>query len=79
MQHVKIMKEIKTAFFAICLVLLNVSVVMAQQDEELPLPGTPSGPPGDAPIDTYILYLIMIGVILGMTVIYKNKIKKASM
>jgi hypothetical protein len=72
------MKRIKTAFFAICLVMLNVSNVFAQ--DEMPEPdGPPKGPPGDAPIDTYILYLVMTGVVLGMIIIQKSKIKKASM
>jgi len=35
--------------------------------------------PEDIPINQNLIYLIIGGVVLGTTVIYRNKIKKASM
>ncbi|MDR6762953.1 hypothetical protein J2Y38_003171 [Flavobacterium sp. 2755] len=39
-------------------------------DDEIPPPGLP--------INDHIPYLIAAGFVLGMTIIYRNKIKKAS-
>ncbi|MFH6993228.1 hypothetical protein [Flavobacterium sp. FlaQc-48] len=69
------MKIIKTVFFTICLTVLNVVSVFAQI-----LPPPDDGEDPDiVPIDNYVVLLIIAGMILGMTIIYKNKIKKASM
>lgn len=78
MQHVKIMRVIKTAFFVICLVLLNVSVVMAQGGGA-PVPGGPPATPNDElPINDHMAPLLVLTIVFGITVLYKNKIKKAS-
>lgn len=69
------MKKIKTILLTFFLALVNVSYVFADD------PGTPGNrAPGDpgAPIDQGIVYLIIGGLILGASVIYRNKIKKAS-
>lgn len=73
------MKIIKTGFFTICLILINVYNVFAQEPEPEP-PFPPEGPPGGrVPIDDHLMFLIIAGVILGVTLIYRNKLKKASM
>lgn len=75
-QHVKIMKKIKTIFLTFFLALVNVSTVFADD------PGTPGNNPPthpNLPIDQDLVYLIVAGLILGASVIYRNKIKKASM
>ncbi|WP_428231070.1 hypothetical protein [Flavobacterium sp.] len=72
------MKIIKTVFFTICLVLLNVLSVLAQPGTLPPPPDDPNDP-DIVPIDNYVVLLILAGLILGMMIIYKNKIKKASM
>lgn len=84
MQHVKIMKGIKATFFTICLVIFNVASVIAQDEPiEMPEPGgggTPGAPPNDPlPIDDHVVSLLILGIVLGGIMIYKNKIKKASM
>jgi hypothetical protein len=77
-QHVKIMKIIKTVFFTILFTLLNVSVVLA--DEVIP-PYPIEEPPGGhvVPIDSNLIFLVIAGLLLGITIIYRNKYKKASM
>lgn len=75
-QHVKIMKKIKTIFLTFFLALVNVSHVFADP------PGTPGNLPPthpNLPIDQGLVYLSIAGLILGASVIYRNKIKKASM
>ena len=71
------MKIIKTVFFSICLTLLNVYNALAQ-DEEPPHP--PEQPPSGhvVPIDDHLILLIIAGVLLGITLIYKDRIEKAS-
>lgn len=76
------MKIIKTVFFTICLALMNVAIVFAQQlpepsDEPLDPPDTP--PPGRVPIDDHIVLILILAIVLGCIMIYKHKIKKASM
>lgn len=73
------MKIIKTGFFTICLILINFVNVFAQ-GEEMPEPtGPPEQPPNyRVPIDDHLMFLIIAGVILGITLIYRNKIRKAS-
>ena len=44
--------------------------ITAEEDDEIPPPGLP--------INDHIPYLLAGGFILGMTIIYRNKIKKAS-
>jgi len=43
-----------------------------------PVPGGPPDTPLEGPINEDIPYLIVAGLILGAAVIYRNKIKKAS-
>jgi hypothetical protein len=89
-QHVKIMKKIKTILLTFFLALVNVSTVLAgnppppQQASAQKSANTldadddpPTHP--NLPIDQDLIYLAIGGLILGATVIYKNKIKKASM
>jgi len=75
------MKGIKTVFFAFCLVIFNVASVIAQGEPiEVPEPGTPGGPPNDElPINDHIILLLILTIVFGIAVVYKNKIKKASM
>ena len=88
MQHVKIMKRIRIVFLLFFIVLVSISSVKAEVhppspenaktaevpgDEEPPLPPYPN-----VPIDENIIFLMIAGLILGTAVVYKNKIKKAS-
>ncbi|MBF4493722.1 hypothetical protein IRZ83_16280 [Flavobacterium sp. JLP] len=69
------MKINKTIFLAFCLVIANVSNVLSQAPPD-PRPD----PPGqETPLDTNLLILLAAGLIFGTVVIYKNKMKKASM
>lgn len=71
------MKKLQAPFLLIALVLLNVSVAFAQTDPPDPdSPGVPVNP--GLPINENIVFLMIAGVALGITVLYKNKIKKAS-
>ena len=86
MQHVKIMKRIRIVFLLFFVVLVSISSVRAevhppspvnaQAADEDPIP-FPDPVPG--PIDENIVLLLIAGLVLGATVVYKNKIKKASM
>ena len=70
------MKIIRTVFFTICLTLMNVYSVFSQEDPpEIPPPTPPNG---RVPIDDHLMLLIIAGVLLGITLIYRDKIKKAS-
>ena len=82
------MKKIKIFFFVCFLILSNISVVFAAP-QTMPLPQTNSvsttdaedptdPPPGVAPIDDNLLFLTIAALGLGSVVIYRNKIKKAS-
>lgn len=71
--------KIKTVLLAFFLALISVSDALAQN------PGDPGCPNGDcdqqlpgAPIDQGLVYLLIGALILGIVIIYKNKIKKAS-
>ena len=66
------MKIVKTIFFTFFLILINVNRVFSAPGE----PGDPgpTEPPG-GPIDSYLLILIIAALVLGMVVIYRNKIK----
>jgi quinol-cytochrome oxidoreductase complex cytochrome b subunit len=68
------MKVIKTVYFTVFLIFINIYTVLADPD---PLEPGPVEPPG-SPIDSYLLVLIIAALVLGMVVIYNNKIKKAS-
>lgn len=46
------------------------SASVTAEDDEIPPPGLP--------INDHIPYLLAGGFVLGMTIIYRNKIKKAS-
>jgi hypothetical protein len=70
------MKINKTIFLAFCLFVANVSSVLAQPPTE-PMPPDPPGK--ETPLDTNLFILLTAGLIFGTVVIYKNKIKKASM
>ncbi|WP_343615383.1 hypothetical protein [Flavobacterium sp.] len=69
------MKIIRIVFSAFFLILLNTSSVLAQVP---PTPGGPGIPPPGLPINEDLPYLIVAGLILGFTIIYRNKTKKAS-
>lgn len=92
MQHVKIMKGIRIVFLLFFVVLVSISSVKAEVHPPSPqnaraanmLGDGDEGPPppdfpNDAPIDKNIALLLIAGLVLGSTVVYKNKIKKASM
>jgi len=83
------MKRLKAPFLAATVFLFSVSLTFA----ETPPPPAPTAkgantaatsacpfcPVGDPlPIDQNIVFLAISGLALGATVIYKNKIKKAS-
>jgi hypothetical protein len=91
MQHVKIMKRIRIVFLLFFVVLVSISSVRAEIHPPSPVnatnaslyedcdgcpPPTPDPVPG--PIDENIVLLLIAGLVLGATVVYKNKIKKAS-
>ncbi|WDF59405.1 hypothetical protein PQ462_22180 [Flavobacterium sp. KACC 22758] len=69
------MKIIRIIFLVFFLVL-NVSSVLSQP----PCPSCGPDPenPLEGPIDEDLPYLIAAGLLLGTAVIYRNKIKKAS-
>ncbi|MCD9576138.1 hypothetical protein [Flavobacterium soyae] len=79
------MKIIRIIFLAFFLIVSNASVILASTP---PPPSTAKSaattadeddiPPPGLPINEHIPYLLAGGFILGMTIIYRNKIKKAS-
>ena len=82
------MKINKTIFFAFFLVVINVSGVFAE-DPHPPTPDQSAAKGGETsrnageqlpgtPIDQDLIYLVVAGFTLGITMIYKDKIKKAS-
>ena len=76
------MMRLKTAFFILCLTFFSFVTVLAQGGG-LPIPDTdtwdPMNPPDETlPIDNHILFLVASALVLGIVVIYRNKIKKAS-
>ncbi|HJY13916.1 MAG TPA: hypothetical protein VJ304_14075 [Flavobacterium sp.] len=71
------MKINKTIFFAFFSTLLCVFDVVAQTTPGEPCVGCPPNRP-DMPIDQNIVYLMGAALVLGVVMIYKNKIKKAS-
>ena len=86
MQHVKIMKGIRIVFLLFFVVLVSISSVRAEVhppspvnanatafDNDIPVPGEV-----EMPIDENIVFLLIAGLILGTSIVYKNKIKKAS-
>ncbi len=73
-QQVEFMKKLQAPYLIIALVLLNVSVASAQVTP----PPPPVPPPAGLPIDENIIFLMIAGTALGIAVLYKNKIKKAS-
>jgi len=91
MQHVKIMKEIRIVFLLFFIVLVSISSVKAEVHPPSPqnaraqmnAEDEPDGPPPPGPvagpIDENIALLLIAGLILGTTIVYRNKIKKASM
>jgi hypothetical protein len=86
MQHVKIMKRIRILFLLFFVVLVSISSVRAEVHPPSPVNATSAsegeGPPNPddviLPIDENIVLLLIAGLVLGATVVYKNKIKKAS-
>jgi hypothetical protein len=85
------MKNLKAPFLVIAL-LLNV-LLMSAGSEHPPLPMAKSANAlkstdedcedlnnceAQFPIDENVVFLLVVGVTLGLTVIYKNQIKKAS-
>jgi hypothetical protein len=89
MQHVKIMKRIRIVFLLFFVVLVSISSVKAEVHPPSPqnarsanMLGDEDGPPPpdfEMPIDTNIVFLLVAGLVLGTTVVYRHKIKKASM
>ncbi|MFH6997593.1 hypothetical protein ACHRVZ_06655 [Flavobacterium sp. FlaQc-57] len=77
MQRVEIMKRLKTVFFAFIFTFLNFSTLLAEDPPEIDDPLLP--PREELPIDNQIVFLVVLAVVLGIAVIYRNRIKKASM
>jgi len=85
------MKNLKAPFLVIAL-LLNVLLVSAETATHPPAPmaktasamaeevdcAPPNNCESNFPIDQNIVLLVISGLALGLTVIYKNQIKKAS-
>jgi hypothetical protein len=81
------MKINKTIFLAIFLVVISISAVFAE-DPHPPAPNKSTAKNGVAnrggiqlpgsPIDQDLVYLVVAGFALGIVVLYKDKIKKAS-
>ncbi|MBZ4037295.1 hypothetical protein K6T82_21220 [Flavobacterium sp. 17A] len=84
------MRKLKAPFLAVIIMLFNVTIALATPTPPKPTAkgmGTmnvdedcePICQGGDqVPIDDHIMLLAICGLALGATVIYKNKIKKAS-
>lgn len=92
MQHVKIMKRIRIVFLLFFIVLVSISSVKAEVHPPRPDVSSakssngvddecdtciPAPPATDAPINGNIVLLLIAGLVLGTTVVYKNKIKKS--
>lgn len=84
MQHVKIMKRIRILFLLFFIILVSsvkaevhppspVNANATAFDNDIPVPGEV-----EMPIDENIVFLLIAGLILGTSIVYKNKIKKAS-
>ncbi|MBF4465971.1 hypothetical protein [Flavobacterium sp. LC2016-12] len=83
------MKINKAIFFAFFLIVINISSVFAE-DPHPPSPDQSKtakgggainrgiGVPG-SPIDQSLVYLVVAGLALGIGMIYKDKVKKASL
>ncbi|RYJ39341.1 hypothetical protein NU08_1649 [Flavobacterium anhuiense] len=87
------MKNLKAPFLVIAL-FLNVLLVTAENESGPPAPnlssktmtagdcddsdGIPCNEQGNIPIDQNIIILVIGGLALGLTAIYRNQIKKAS-
>ncbi|URC13381.1 hypothetical protein [Flavobacterium sp. B183] len=69
------MKTIKTVFFTVCLTLISGLSALAQS---IPPPPDDPNDPDIVPIDDHLVFLAIVAVVLGITIIYRNKIKKAS-
>lgn len=69
------MKRIKTVFFTVCLTLMSGFSALAQKPP--PPPDDPNDP-DIVPIDDHLVFLVIVAIVLGITIIYRNKIKKAS-
>ncbi|MFW0739018.1 MULTISPECIES: hypothetical protein [unclassified Flavobacterium] len=70
------MKIIKTVFFTICLTLISGFSALAQS---IPPPPDDPDDPDIVPIDDHLVFLAIVAIVLGITIIYRNKMKKASM
>ena len=71
------MKIVKTVFFTVFLIFANIYAVLAGDGAPAPNFGPPLEPPA-APIDDNLFVLMVAALIIGFVVVYKNKIKKAS-
>lgn len=80
------MRKLKAPFLAVTIILFNVSVVLAAPEPPEPTASTAKsaacefceGGTVPVPIDQNIVFLAISGLVLGTAVIYKNRIKKAS-
>ncbi|WP_173971003.1 hypothetical protein [Flavobacterium bizetiae] len=85
------MKGIRIFFLSFFIVLVSISSIKAEVHPPKPEravaagglddDGDPIPVPGPVPvsIDRDIFFLLGAGLVLGLTAVYKNKIKKASM
>jgi hypothetical protein len=92
MQHVKIMKRVRIVFLLFFIVLVSISSVKAEvhppnpeiarnalEDNDCDGCPPPTPDPFGVPINENIVFLLIAGLVLGTTVVYRHKMKKASM
>ncbi len=68
------MKNIATRFYITLIYLLGISIAFAKPSPPAPNYKAPPVPPS-APIDENITFLLLIAVLFGIYIIYKQKLK----
>jgi hypothetical protein len=66
------MKTVTNKLIFVILHLFGIITAFAQTPPE---PGGPLPPPPGEPIDEHIFILILLGVLLGIYIIYRHKLK----
>ncbi len=68
---IKYMKTIANKLVLVMFYLLGIITTFAQT----PPPDGPDPPPPGEPIDEHIFILILLGILLGIYIIYRHKLK----